>query len=86
MRIELTEKCSDHDLPVIDITAQNQQEAFHLGQVMEKMRSRNLVCWHLGGDEHLLGVMNKDRQSSVTIRVPLVTGNELNLVPKPEKE
>ena len=82
MRLELTEQCSDHDLPVIDIVAQSQQDAFHLAQIMQRIRSQNLVCWCLNTT---CSGLDNDREP-ITIRIPLVLGNELNLVPKTEKE
>ncbi len=66
MRIEITEKNSDHDLPVLDIYLGNQNEAFRMGRLFEKMVSLGLCVW----------------STEDGIRIPLSQADDLGLVDK----
>jgi len=63
MHVKLTEKCPDHDGPVLDITFCGKEEAFELGRLFENIMSKGMCSWHGEG----------------FIRIPLVPRDDLGL-------
>ena len=64
MRIELVAKCSDHNLPVLDIHFSSPEEAFAMGRIFETIIGRDLCSWSL----------------ETGIRIPLVIATDFGLV------
>lgn len=64
MRINLVEKCSDHDLPVIDVITSDLEESFEIGILFQKIVDASLAVWSTKGG----------------VRIPLVKSNDLGLV------
>ncbi len=67
MRVEFIEKNSDHDKPVIDISAESYEDSFKLGVIFGEVSKRGLCIWYASSDLY------------PKIRIPLVEMDEIGL-------
>lgn len=65
MRVEFSDKQSDHSGPVIDLISENEYDAFLLGVLFEKLVQVNACVWKF--------------MNTVKLRLPLVMMNEIGL-------
>lgn len=72
VKIQYIEKNSDHEQPVLDITAETLKDSFLLGVIDTKMFSKNLCAWKKFDDE-------------ITLRIPLLQMDDIGLAEKYNK-